>query len=99
MYETIPSAQASLLPAEDVLRRLHVDAAAGLESSDVEKRRRAHGANELGEDDDEPLYMKFVEKLKEPMIALLLGSAGVSLLIGQYDDAISIALVGALWQP
>lgn len=47
----------------------------------------------MEEADEDPLWKKFLEKLKEPMIALLLASAGVSLLTGQYDDAISIAIV------
>jgi Ca2+-transporting ATPase len=38
------------------------------------------------------MYMKFVEKLKEPMILLLLASAFVSVCTGMYDDAISISL-------
>ena len=39
------------------------------------------------------MWAKFLDKLKEPMVALLLGSACVSLLTKQYDDAISISLV------
>ena len=48
------------------------------------------------------MWAKFLEKLKEPMVALLLGSACVSLLTRQYDDAISITLVsvvGSVAQP
>ena len=57
------------------------------------QRRAYHGANELSTAEDEPWWAKFLEKFKEPMIALLLGSATVSLVMGQYDDAISITLV------
>jgi Ca2+-transporting ATPase len=39
------------------------------------------------------MWKKFLEKFKEPMIALLLGSAFISLVTRQYDDAISITLV------
>lgn len=39
------------------------------------------------------MWAKFLDKLKEPMVALLLGSALVSVLTKQYDDAISITLV------
>lgn len=42
------------------------------------------------------MWAKFLEKLKEPMVALLLGSACVSLLTRQYDDAISITLVSVV---
>lgn len=38
----------------------------------------------------DPLHHKFLEQFKDPLILLLLGSALLSLLIKQYDDAISI---------
>ena len=69
----------------------------GLSNEDVSQRRAFHGANELSTSEDEPWWAKFLEKFKEPMIALLLGSAAVSLLTSQYDDAISISLVRAGW--
>ena len=68
---------------------------AGLSTSEVARRRQYHGANELATAEDEPWWAKFLSKFKEPMIALLLASAGVSLLTRQYDDAISITLVRA----
>lgn len=40
----------------------------------------------------EPLWKKFMEQLQQPLILLLLGSAFVSLVVGQYDDAFSITL-------
>eukprot|EP00158_Paraphelidium_tribonemae_P008378 Partr_v1_DN28566_c0_g1_i2_m73335 putative ATPase CA transporting len=36
--------------------------------------------------------MKFLDQIKQPLIMLLLGSAFISLLMGQYDDAFSITL-------
>ena len=74
-------------------RSTHRTGSAGLSSVDVTQRRAFHGANELSTSEDEPWWAKFLEKFKEPMIALLLGSATISLLLGQYDDAISITLV------
>jgi hypothetical protein len=72
-----------------------VDVRSGLSASRVASSLSEFGRNELPEAEEEPLWQKFVAKLKEPMIALLLTSAGVSLLTGQYDDAVSIALVRA----
>jgi len=66
---------------------------AGLPSSEVAQRRQFHGRNELSTAEEDPWWAKFAEKFREPMIALLLASAGVSLLTKQYDDAISITLV------
>ena len=87
------SASASITPAAHVLEDIGVDPSRGLPSSSVGGRQSDFGRNELPEAEEEPLWQKFLAKLKEPMIALLLSSAGVSLLTGQYDDAVSIALV------
>ena len=62
----------------------------GLTTTAAQSRLVTYGRNELPEEEDEPLWKKFLEKLKEPMIALLMASAGISLLTGQYNDAISI---------
>jgi hypothetical protein len=99
MFRTITSAAASAAEADDVCRQLLVDPRLGLSPTDVAERRKYHGANELTTDDEDPLWKKFLEKFKEPMIALLLASAGVSLVMRQFDDALSIALVRASWLP
>ncbi len=93
LLRSLSSAQACLAPVEEVLRALGVDARHGLSGIDVAERRRVHGENTLDAEEDEPLWRRFLDKLKEPMIALLLASATVSLVTGQYDDAVSIALV------
>ncbi len=93
MMRSISSSSACLSTVEDVLRVLGVDPRHGLSAMDVAERGRVHGPNELEAEEPEPLWRKFLDKFKEPMIALLLASAGVSLLTKQYDDAISITLV------
>ena len=89
----LSSSSASAASLNDVLAELGVDPRVGLSAKDVGERAAAYGPNELAGEEDEPLWRKFLAKLREPMIALLLGSAGVSLLTGQYDDAVSIAIV------
>ncbi|EFC44644.1 predicted protein, partial [Naegleria gruberi] len=64
----------------------------GLTEKEARRRLDILGPNELKEEEEESLFSKFIEKFKEPMILLLLGSAAISLLLGQYDDAISISL-------
>jgi len=64
----------------------------GLDADEVARRRAAHGENALAKDEEEGACAKFVEQLKEPLILLLFGSAVVSSLLGQWDDAISIAV-------
>jgi hypothetical protein len=93
LLRPLSSSQACLAPVDEVLRAVGVDARHGLSGIDVAERRRVHGQNTLDAEEEEPLWRRFLDKLKEPMIALLLASAGVSLVTGQYDDAVSIALV------
>jgi magnesium-transporting ATPase (P-type) len=62
----------------------------------VERRRAEHGPNELDQEEDEPLWRKYLDQFKDPLIGLLLASAFVSVLVKQYDDAVSIALAVAI---
>ena len=72
----------------------HVGAHAddGLAAQEVDRRRQISGPNELAKTEEETACAKFLEQLKEPLILLLFGSTVVSSLLGQYDDAISIAV-------
>ena len=93
MVNSLLSADACLLPPDAVLTMLGADARHGLSSAVAERKLVASGANAMPEEAEEPLWKKFLAKLREPMIALLLASAGISLLTGSYDDSISIAIV------
>jgi Ca2+-transporting ATPase len=50
------------------------------------------GPNELPHEEPEPLWLRFLKQFRETLILLLLGSAGISFVMGNYDDAISITL-------
>eukprot|EP01036_Dinobryon_divergens_P044509 gene44509-59395_t len=63
----------------------------GLGSSEVASRRRIHGPNKLEADEKQNIFLKFLEKFKDPLILMLFGSALLSIIVGQYEDAISIA--------
>ena len=76
----------------DVCAALKTSAQTGLASQEAARRLAADGRNELISEEDDPLWKKFAEMFKDPMIALLLCSAFVSVLLGHLDDAISIAL-------
>jgi P-type Ca2+ transporter type 2C len=92
-----PSQQYSLLTPAECAARLRTDLQTGLaDHQDYLHRRSLHGLNQLDEGEQEPLYIKFLNQFKEsPLILLLLGSAAVSVLMGNVDDAISITLVSA----
>ncbi|PKI85337.1 P-type Ca(2+) transporter [Malassezia vespertilionis] len=65
----------------------------GLSSAAVEHERKSLGTyNELASGPKAGLWDQWMEQFKEPMNLLLLGSAAVSILVGQVDDAITITL-------
>lgn len=64
----------------------------GLSQVEADNRFSIYGSNELHHDEEEPIYLKFLEQLKQPLIMLLLCSAFISFAIRQYDDAFSITL-------
>jgi P-type Ca2+ transporter type 2C len=64
----------------------------GLSPSEAEARLLKNGLNELPHEEPEPLWLRFLKQFKETLILLLLASAGVSFVMGNLDDAISITL-------
>jgi Ca2+-transporting ATPase len=64
----------------------------GLHPNEAIKRLGEHGPNEIPHDPPEPLWLRFAKQFQEPLIVLLLVSAGTSLLLGNMDDAISITV-------
>lgn len=91
--KTTPSAKASRQSVEQVANDFNTDPNRGIYSSDVNGLRALYGANELEADDEESLFSKFIGSFKDPLILLLLGSAVISVIMGQIDDAISITVV------
>ncbi|KXS20410.1 calcium-transporting ATPase 1 [Gonapodya prolifera JEL478] len=87
-----PSARAALLTVEQTIGEQNTSLDRGLSSSEAEYRLKLHGPNDLEHGDGETLFGKFMEQIKNPMILLLLSSALISVLMGQYDDAMSITL-------
>lgn len=80
-----------LSSSEEVLQEHTVNLAVGLSHADIAKYRKVHGYNKLeGEKKDHILY-RYIDQFKDPLILLLLGSAGLSIIVGQYEDAMSIA--------
>ncbi|KAH4007115.1 calcium-transporting ATPase [Parastagonospora nodorum] len=80
----------SLLSTQETAEKLQTSATHGLSASDASARIHIHGHNELPHEEPEPLWLRFVKQFKETLILLLLGSAAVSVIIGNFDDAVSI---------
>lgn len=80
----------SLLSAHETAHRLGTSAVHGLAPSTASARIHTHGLNELPSEEPEPLWLRFLKQFKETLILLLLGSAAVSFIMGNMDDAVSI---------
>lgn len=72
--------------------RLQTSLTYGLSPAEALSRLRDHGPNEIPHEEPEPLWLRFLGQFKEPLIVLLLVSAGASLLLGNTDDAVSITV-------
>ncbi|KAL9597386.1 MAG: hypothetical protein Q9219_005195 [cf. Caloplaca sp. 3 TL-2023] len=82
----------SLLNCEDVARRLSSSLTHGLSRGEAELRLSNDGLNELPHEAPEPLWLRFLKQFRETLILLLLGSAVISFIMGNLDDAVSIAI-------
>lgn len=79
-----------LTPAETAAK-LQTSLKYGLSPSEGLNRLR-DGPNEIPHEEPEPLWLRFLGQFKEPLILLLLASAGASILLGNVDDAVSITV-------
>ncbi|CAH6718959.1 calcium-transporting ATPase 1 [[Candida] jaroonii] len=82
------------LTVEETANELQTDLNLGLcNNQDILNRRSIHGPNELSEDEEENVFLKFISKFYEdPLILLLIGSAFISFWMKNIDDAVSISL-------
>lgn len=78
---------------ENTAHKLHSNLTDGLSNDDANYKKANHGPNELKNDKQENMLVKYLKGfVEQPLILLLLGSAGISLLLGNVDDAVSITL-------
>ncbi|KAI6250064.1 Calcium-transporting ATPase 1 [Erysiphe necator] len=82
----------ALLTPSATAEQLKTSLVSGLTAAEALSRFHYYGANELPNEAPEPIWLRFLKQFKEPLILLLLCSAGASLVVGNKDDAISIAV-------
>ncbi|WKX91337.1 hypothetical protein Q1695_009853 [Nippostrongylus brasiliensis] len=92
MIETLTAENASAHEPLHCVHMLRSDATSGISSAEATLRRQYHGYNEFEVSEQEPLWKKYSEQFRNPLILLLLASAVVSLLMRQFDDAVSITV-------
>ncbi|NWR12232.1 AT2C2 ATPase, partial [Paradoxornis webbianus] len=88
----LPPKDACKCHKEDLARALNVDLQTGLSEFSVLQRRLKHGWNEFSVENTEPIWKKYLDQFKNPLILLLLASALVSVITKEYEDAASITM-------
>ncbi|XP_069724726.1 calcium-transporting ATPase type 2C member 2 isoform X1 [Phaenicophaeus curvirostris] len=88
----LPPKDACKCHKEDLAKALNVDLQTGLSEFSVLQRRLKHGWNEFSVENTEPIWKKYLDQFKNPLILLLLASALVSVITKEYEDAASITM-------
>ena len=79
--------------AQDLIREFGTDEQHGLTSQQASERLAEYGPNSLPESEQRSILIIFLEQIRGPMIALLVVVAIVSLLLGEYVDAIAVLAI------
>ncbi|TFK22572.1 calcium-transporting ATPase [Coprinopsis marcescibilis] len=88
-----PSAHFAHVSVEETIAHFRTSGTDGLLSSEIDDLREEHGYNEFSVSAPEPLWLKFAKTIYEsPLILLLCGSAVISAIMGNIDDAVSITV-------
>lgn len=81
---------------EEVLKELNVNSKTGLSTAEANARLEKYGENKLKGKPKKSLISLFFAQLKDMLIYVLLGAAVITIVIGEYVDAIIILLVVVL---
>jgi len=81
---------------EEVLREFNVTKTTGLSAEEANARLLKYGKNKLKGKEKKGLISLFFSQLKDMLIYVLLGAAVITVIIGEYVDAIIILLVVVL---
>jgi Ca2+-transporting ATPase len=76
-----------------VVRALDSDAAAGLDDGEARRRLERHGPNELPDRAARGPWRVLIDQLASVMVAILVAAAGVSVLLGDLNDALVILAI------
>ncbi|KAF9112636.1 hypothetical protein BGX27_003024 [Mortierella sp. AM989] len=71
---------------KEILEHFNVDPEKGLTSSQASAALERYGKNELPEDDPTPLWEMILEQFKDKLVIILLGAAGISLVLAVFEE-------------
>ncbi|KAL8564591.1 ATPase, P-type (transporting), HAD superfamily, subfamily IC [Nucella lapillus] len=92
MISSLKVGEAAAMTVEEVSVAYRTSLQRGLTHQEALHRRSVHGPNTFEISKEEPLWKKYLDQFKNPLILLLLASAAVSIFMRQFDDAISITV-------
>lgn len=81
---------------EEVYEQLNCNGKTGLDGEDAKKRLQHYGKNALKEPERKTVLKKLGEQLCDSLIFVLFAAAGISIMLGEYSDALIILMVVAL---
>ena len=81
---------------DETLKKLSADGERGLREEDVKEQQKHYGKNELEEKKQKTLLKRFAGQLCDSLIFVLFAAAGISVLLGEYSDAVIIMIVVAI---
>ena len=78
---------------EEVLRTLEIPSPAGLTSAEVKKRLERYGPNQLAEKPRQTFLKLVFDQLNNFIVILLLAAAGISVVMGEWVEAVAIMAI------
>ena len=81
---------------QNVLEALHVHTDRGLTEEEANTRIAEYGANEFSKHKQGSIWDEIREAVSEQMMVILLIAAGISIMVGEYEDGLGILLAVSL---
>ena len=85
--------QEYLKSVDDILSEQNIDITKGLSDDEVRERLEKFGENKLKEGKKKSMIKMFLEQLNDWLIYILLGATVLTIIVGEYADAIIILAV------
>ncbi|MBM7623354.1 calcium-transporting P-type ATPase, PMR1-type [Sporohalobacter salinus] len=85
--------QAYQLSISDVITELKTDLETGLLSSQIPRRQKRYGPNQLPDQNSPSIFGMMLEQFNDFMVWVLIGAVLISGFLGQMDDAIAIIAI------